>query len=214
MDYYDNFFKQFTAGNITTNWHQLEVGIVAGGTISEIVFTTAMDLPVKSVEKECRGLQMRNGVRQTPTRAFMDDITVAVSSVQGARWILNGLEEACEWSRIRFKPQSRSLVICKGKVDDKFRFQVVDDTIPSVKEKPVKSMGKWFDSTLKYRSAVKEVEQQWMRAIDKTGLPGKFKALIYQHGILPRIMWPLLIYDVTPQFKHLREKSGPHAEIP
>ena len=163
------------------------------------------------MEKGCRGSQMRNGVRQTPTRAFMDDITVAVSSVQGARWILKGLEEACEWSRIRLKRQSRSLVICKGKVDDKFRFQVGGD-IPSVEDKPVNSTGKWFDSTLKYRSADKEAEQQWMRAIDKTGLPGKFKALIYQHGILPRIMWPLLIYDVTPQFKHLREKSGPHAE--
>ena len=65
---------------------------------------------------------------------------MAVSSVQGARWILNGLEEACEWSRIRFKPQSRSLVICKGKVDDKFRFQVGGNNISSVKEKPVKSL--------------------------------------------------------------------------
>jgi len=28
------------------------------------------------------------------------------------------------------------------------------------------------------------------------GLPGKFKASIYQHGILLRIFWPLFVYEV------------------
>lgn len=32
--------------------------------------------------------------------------------------------------------------------------------------------------------------------MDRSGLPGKFKAWIYQHGILPRILWPLLVYEV------------------
>ena len=31
--------------------------------------------------------------------------------------------------------------------------------------------------------------------MDKSGLPGKFKAWIYQHGVLPRILWPLLVYE-------------------
>lgn len=29
----------------------------------------------------------------------------------------------------------------------------------------------------------------------KSALPRKFKAWIYQHGILPRLLWPLLIYE-------------------
>jgi len=32
--------------------------------------------------------------------------------------------------------------------------------------------------------------------VDKSGLPGKFKAWIYQHSILSRILWPLLAYEV------------------
>ncbi len=32
--------------------------------------------------------------------------------------------------------------------------------------------------------------------MDKSRLPGKFKALIYQHGIRPRLLWPLLVYDI------------------
>ena len=35
-----------------------------------------------------------------------------------------------------------------------------------------------------------------MKTVDKSGLPGKYKAWIYQHGILPRLLWPLLVYDV------------------
>ncbi|XP_058485986.1 uncharacterized protein LOC131459868 [Solea solea] len=36
----------------------------------------------------------------------------------------------------------------------------------------------------------------YQSSVDKSGLPGKFKAWIYQHGILPRILWPLLVYEV------------------
>jgi len=33
--------------------------------------------------------------------------------------------------------------------------------------------------------------------VDKSGLPGKFNGWIYQHGILPRILWLLLVYKVS-----------------
>ena len=36
-----------------------------------------------------------------------------------------------------------------------------------------------------------------LRKIDKSGLPGKFKAWLYQHAILPRILWPLMLYEVA-----------------
>lgn len=36
----------------------------------------------------------------------------------------------------------------------------------------------------------------WLSAVDKSGLPGKFKAWVYQHNILPRLFWLLLVYEV------------------
>ena len=95
-----------------------------------------------------------------------------------------------------FKPaKSRSLVLKKGKVTDRFQFNIEGALIPSVSEKPVKSLGKVFDSSLKDTSAVQSTCQEldsWLRAVDRSGLPGKFKAWIYQH----RILWPLLVYEV------------------
>ena len=63
----------------------------------------------------------------------------------------------------------------------------------------MKSLGKVFDSSLKDSSSVQTTCKDlgsWLQAVDRSGLPGKFKAWIYQHGILPRILWPLLVYEV------------------
>ena len=35
----------------------------------------------------------------------------------------------------------------------------------------------------------------WLTRVDKSGLPGCFKAWIYQHAVLPRILWPLFVYN-------------------
>lgn len=122
----------------------------------------------------------------------MDDLTVTTPHVPGGRWILKGLEEMTS-----FKPaKSRSLVLKKEKVSSKFSFTLGMTQIPSITEKPVKSLGKVFGSSLKDTAAIHATNLElegWLAAVDKSGQPSKFKAWIYQHGILPRILWPLLI---------------------
>lgn len=101
---------------------------------------------------------------------------------------------------MRFKPEkSRSLVLKRGKVVDRFRFSIGGALIPTVSEKPVKSLGKVFNSSLKDSASIQETCQElesYLRAVNHSGLPGKFKAWIYQHGILPKVLWPLLVYEV------------------
>ncbi|XP_049337547.1 uncharacterized protein LOC125802987 [Astyanax mexicanus] len=199
-DYYSNFSLRFTSGSVTSAWHRLEKGIITGCTISVVLFALAMNMMVKAAEVECRGPLSRSGIRQPPIRAFMDDLTVTATTVTGCRWLLRGLERIITLARMMFKPgKSRSLVLRKGRVVEKYRFNLDGVLIPSVSEKPVKSLGKIFDSTLKDKAAVQSTQAElksWLSAVEKSGLPGKFKAWIYQHGILPRILWPLLIYEV------------------
>ncbi|RXN04375.1 reverse transcriptase [Labeo rohita] len=200
LDYYSKFSLRVSSGQLTTDWHQLEVGIITGCTISVTLFALAMNMMVKAAETECRGPLSKSGVRQPPIRAFMDDITVTTTTVPGARWILQGLERLMVWARMSFKPgKSRSLVRKKGKVTDEFRFRLGQHQIPSVTEKPVKSLGKAFSCSLNDRDSIRESStdmEGWLRAVDRSGLPGRFKAWVYQHGILPRLLWPLLIYEV------------------
>lgn len=36
-----------------------------------------------------------------------------------------------------------------------------------------------------------------LSTVDKSGVPGRFKVWVEQHGILPQILWPLLAYEVN-----------------
>jgi hypothetical protein len=179
QNYYDNFRMRFSVKDRTTAWQRLEVGIVTGCTISVILFAAAMNLLIKSVENMSRGPTMATGVKQPPTRAFMDDMTVTAGSVPQARWMLQDLEEVIGWARMLFMPaKSRSLVLQKRKVKE-VRFSMCQGQIPTISEKPVKSLGKWFNDSLKDKDSVTEMTANllgWMEAVEKSGLPGKYKA--------------------------------------
>lgn len=53
--------------------------------------------------------------------AFMDDLITARSVPEG-RWILEDLIKRTSWAKMEFKPaKSRSLVLKRGHVQDRFR---------------------------------------------------------------------------------------------
>lgn len=63
----------------------------------------------------------------------------------------------------------------------------------------LKSLRKVFNSSLMdadYRMASCADLEHRLKAANRSGLPWKFKVWIYQQGILPKILWSLLIYDI------------------
>ena len=86
--YFESFEMRFVAGEYTTDWQRLEVGIVTGCTNSIILFTAAMNLPVKSAEVASRGSCTACRVQKPPTRAFMDEMTITARSIMECRWML------------------------------------------------------------------------------------------------------------------------------
>lgn len=67
----------------------------------------------------------------------------------------------------------------KGKVTNRFHFTLGSTRIPSITEKPVKSLGKVFDCSLKDTAAIQTTNREleaWLTTLDRSGLPGKFKA--------------------------------------
>lgn len=73
----------------------------------------------------------------------MDDLTITAKSVAEGRRILDDPIELTNWAGMEFKPEkSRSLVLGKWRVQDRFHFKIKDAIIPTVKEIPVKSLGK------------------------------------------------------------------------
>ncbi|KAL0148227.1 hypothetical protein M9458_056459 [Cirrhinus mrigala] len=200
ISYFGGIQLRFKTGHFTTQWQNLEKGIVTGCTISPILFIMGMNLIIAAAGKEARGPKMQSGIRQPPIRGYMDDLTVTTTTHVEARWVLTVLDLMATWARMRFKPKkSRYMVIRKGKLTNRVTLHVQGEVIPSLKENPIKCLGKWFDDSLTDRNNISSTEKQtkeWLRKIEKSGLPEKFKAWLYQHGFLPRLMWLLTVYEV------------------
>ena len=123
--------------------------------------------------------------------------------------MLKDLEKLFTWARMRFKPtKSRSLVIRKGKLE-KVVFRISNQPILN-QEKPIKCLRKWFNGRMCDTKSITEMRQQtkeWLDSVDKSGLPGSYKAWCYQHGILLRLTWPLFIYDVPLSTAEVLERT-------
>ena len=130
----------------------------------------------------------------------MDDVTLLTRDVDAMQSVLTRLDELITWSRMKFKAKkSRSLTIQKGKQGQQ-KFTIAGEQMPTVKEQPVKSLGRWYSGTLSDRSqgvAIMQQAEHGLKAIDRTKLPGKHKIWCLQFALYPRLAWPLTIYEVA-----------------
>ncbi len=209
--YFSGMKLRFMVGEKMTSWQRLEKGIVTGCTISVVLFVMGMNLIINPANKETRGPKTSTGLHLPTNRGFMDDLTVTTQTHIQARWVLKALEEAATWARMNFKPKkSRSLVIKSGSVTKRFTLQVQGEDIPSIMDSPIKCLGKWFDSSLSDKANVERIRsqlQEGLKQIDKSALPGKFKAWLFQNALLPRLMWPLMLYEIPTSSVECLERT-------
>ncbi|GFO06374.1 reverse transcriptase [Plakobranchus ocellatus] len=189
-DYFSGLRMRFSTNDYTTNWINLEVGIAMGCTISPILFVTAMEVILKAAEGSGGPANLGGGCSMPPLKALMDVTTVICSKEDETRWMLTRLDVLMSWCRMEFKPKkSRSLSIRKGKVDKATTFTVVEQQIPTVSQEPVKSLGRWYDSSMKdiRRGAeTLELASESLLAINKC----------LQFMLITKLLWPLLVYDI------------------
>ena len=195
MKYYRQFKMRFTTESFTSEWHRLEVGIAAGCTISVIWFILVMEMLLRSAD--CTETEAKV---KAPKKAFMDDVTLLTRDATTMEKVLSRLDELVTWSRMKFKAKkSRSLSFRRG-VQCQTKFQIAGETMPTVKEQPVKSLGRWYAGTLSDRSRGVEVMKQaedGLKRIENSKLPGKYKVWCLQFGLYPRLAWPLMIYEIA-----------------
>ena len=133
----------------------------------------------------------------------MDDIATTTGNLVQTKYLIDKLEEKLQWAGLEVKAEKcRSLVVIKGEVSKKT--PVIDGKpVTSITEKPVKYLGKTYNSTLTEREQIEETVndlKRSLRKIEKCKVPGSYKAWMLQHMLLPRLLWPLTIYN-TPSSK-------------
>ncbi|KAL4234862.1 hypothetical protein ACF0H5_006504 [Mactra antiquata] len=159
-----------------------------------------MNLMINAALRETRGPKTESGIHLPSSRGLMDELTLTTTTHVQARWMLTALTDVALWSRMKFKAaKSTSLIIKKGKTTDRFTLPVHNEEIPSITKSPIKCLGKWFDASLQDRDNVKRLVAQvkdGLKKIECSNLPGKYKAWLYQHALLPRLIWPMMLYEV------------------
>ncbi|XP_019641511.1 PREDICTED: uncharacterized protein LOC109482994 [Branchiostoma belcheri] len=90
--YFGGIQLRFRTADFTTQWQNLEKGIVTGCTISPILFIMGMNLLIDAAATKAKGPRMNSGSRQPPIRGFMDDITLTTVTHVEARWMVAEIE--------------------------------------------------------------------------------------------------------------------------
>ena len=196
--YYADVKIRFSTKDFTTEWQQVEKGIITGCTLSVILFALAMTMIVMSVKDETKGPKSASGQQQVNSRLFMDDIATTTGNLVQTKHLLDRMDEKLSGAGLEVKTEKcRSLVIIKGEVSKKTP-SIGGKPITSITEKPVKYLGKQYNSTLTEKEQIEETMKELkrsLRKIEKCKVPGRYKAWMIQHMLLPRLMWPLTIYN-------------------
>ena len=197
--YYNDVKIRFTTKQYTTDWQRVEKGIITGCTMSVVLFSLAMTMLVMTAKEETKGPIMLSGQRQVNCRLFMDDIATTTETLVQMKYLLQKLEEKLNWAGLTIKPEKcRSLVLIKGGISKRTP-EINGKAITSITEKPVKYLGKSYNISLNEKQQIEEAMKQAkdeLKKIQKCQLPGRYKAWMVQHMLLPRLMWPLSIYNV------------------
>ncbi|TWW73490.1 hypothetical protein D4764_15G0008840 [Takifugu flavidus] len=160
----------------------------------------AMELIIRASCWVVGGERLKNGLRLPPIRAYMDDMTTITTTRACTKRLLEKLQKNIQWARMEIKPsKSGSISIVKGQLAND-RFHINNEPVPTILEKPIKSLGRWYSAELKDSKQVEQLKQDTisgLRQINSTALPGKLKLWCFQFGLLPRLMWPISIYEVT-----------------
>ncbi|XP_033096540.1 uncharacterized protein LOC117100821 [Anneissia japonica] len=84
-------------------------------------------------------------------------------------------------------------------VQARWVLEELGEPVPAIEDNPIKCLGKWFDQTLTVIGSIHKLVDQaeeWLKRIQKSELPWKFKVWVYQYGMLPKRIWLLTLYEL------------------
>ena len=136
-----------------------------GCVISSLLFVLGMELILRGAANTSKGVMKKEHLTLPPSTAFMDDITIVVPSQIAAIGLLQRYYDLFTWARMKVKPKkSRSLSLVGGSVRE-IHFKIRGDKIPTVREKPVKSLGRLYSIPLTGRHRGPEVQKVVLKGL-------------------------------------------------
>ncbi|XP_063695334.1 uncharacterized protein LOC134826767 [Bolinopsis microptera] len=217
LRYFSGVFGRFSSRTVTSDWQQFEIGIFMGCVISVILFVLCMNLGHEHLKSKVpRSIEYIKDDTPIPTlKLFMDDSCLTTARAEDMQTLLNVFQKYVDWSRFKLKSsKSRALVLKKGvavrwgeevvvgeeEVErEELCLQLGGEVIPNVSEKPIKFLGRWIRVEGNDKSVIDSTKvdlNTFLRRLDESSLTGLQKCWGYQYMVLPKMKWPLAIYDI------------------
>ena len=182
-----------------------------GCVISPLLFVLAMEIILRSAANASKGVKKNKHLTLPPSRAFMDDITVLVPSQIAADGLLQRYYNFFTWERMKAKPKKiRSLSLVGGSVRE-IHFKIVGNKIQTVREKPVKNLGRLYLLLLTDRHRGIEVQKVALKDLNQ------LIKLVYPEDeglVLPKwsatpSLWSLQMYEIAiPRVERIQQYSN------
>ena len=178
----------------STNWQKLNISIMMGCVISPLIFVLVMEMLLRRTKDT-------TSKKTVPAmKAFMDDVMVISELKSHMEKLLKRLQELLKWAVMKVKlSKSRSLSIIKGKCQE-IKFTINNNVIPTIREKSVKSPGCCYSlphtDHHQWQDLLKQLKDGLL-SIDKCDLIVKDKLWCVYFGLIPRLAWPMQIYEIS-----------------
>ena len=206
--YYLQIFSKSFSLEATSIWDKHQRGIFAGCTLSKILFLPGMNIVLELSLVATTPQFHLNNISLSPVSALMDDLYIMSSTISDARIFLSRCTIALKWAGFTFQAEkTRSIIFIKGRCMKTTFFSVSSPTEPSdftsfiasIHSRPVKFLGRIIDGSISDRTSLDELEKKLLdglNIIDTSHLTGSQKLWFLQNLLIPRIQWPILIYEV------------------
>ena len=192
--YFKRTYVRFSNNKYSTNRQKLNIDIMMGCVISPLLFVLVMEMILRSADFNT------NQTTGPSMKAFMDNVTLIAESRSHMEQLVTHLQELFKWAAMKIKPSKcRSLSLLKGNCKE-IKFSISGNEIPTIREKSVKSLGRCFSLPLPDRHRLQDLRKQLqngLRSIDKCDLTNKYKIWCIYFGLIPKLAWPLQIYEVS-----------------
>jgi hypothetical protein len=239
FDYYEKLCAKVTTKEWSTGFFFFDIGLFQGCVLSTILFDCVFNLLLDYLDHlKSEGYAFK-GVKVTIMhKAYADDLQLTTKTPQGHQRVLDRTMTWLDWTRtMRAKPSkciSMAFRQFKKGVTSSVGYEPLHDTIYSAydpllfidgvrlnfianikkgMEQHFKFLGRWVSANLNDKATKIKFEIDflgWLALVDKDPINGLMKLWVYQHYILAKSSWPLLIQDFNRDFaaKNIEQPTG------
>ena len=134
--YFKRTYVRVSNNKYSTNWQKLNIGIMMGCVISQLLFVLVMEMILRSADVNT------NQITGPSMKPFMDVVTLIAESRSHMEQLVTRLQELFKWAAMKIKSSKcQSLSLLKGNCKE-IKFSVDENEIPPIHEKSVKNLGR------------------------------------------------------------------------